>query len=60
MVLSIRKGGVRVSLDSIYDYIESRIDAINAAVKRGEWTDSMRVELSEIASFLHEMSKLMK
>ena len=49
-----------MSLDSIYDYIESRIDAINAAVKRGEWTDSMRVELSEIASFLHEMSKLMK
>ena len=49
-----------MNLDSICDYIESRIDAIDAAVDRGEWTDSMRVELSEIASFLHEMLKLMK
>ena len=47
-------------VDAICDYISRRIDAIDAAVKRGEWSDSMRVELSEIASFLHEMFKLMK
>lgn len=42
------------------DYIDSRVDAIDAAVERGEWTDSMREELSEIAGLLHKAFELMK
>lgn len=55
-----KEGRVCMHIERICDYIDQRIDVINAALDRGEWTDSMRVELSEIASFLHEMLKLMK
>lgn len=48
-----------MSLDSICDYIESRIDAIDAAVKRGEWSDSMHEELRGLASLLRQMFESM-
>lgn len=41
------------------DYIDSRVDAIDAAVERGEWTDSMREELSAIAGLLRKAFELM-
>lgn len=47
-------------VNSLCDYLDSRIDAINAAIKRGECTDSMREELHEIASLLHEIFEQMK
>lgn len=42
------------------DYIDSRVDAIDAAVSRGEWTDSMREEMRDIASLLRKAFTLMK
>lgn len=42
------------------DYVDSRVNAIDAAVKRGEWTDSMREELCEIARLLRKTFALME
>lgn len=47
-------------IERICDYIDQRIDVINAALDRGEWTDSMHEELRYLASLLHGMFKQMK
>lgn len=47
-------------INLLCDYVDSRVDAIDAAVKRGEWSDSMREELSAIASLLRKAFALMK
>lgn len=46
-------------INLLCDYIDGRVDAIDAAVARGEWSDSMREELSAIAGLLHEAFELM-
>ena len=43
----------------ICDYIDRRINVINAVVDRGEWTDSMHEELRGLASLLRQMFESM-
>lgn len=49
-----------MNIKSVCDYVSSRVDAVDAAVERGEWSDSVREELAAMARLLREALEEMK